>query len=57
MKLQLCVKFLLSNLIVTKNFNLQEFFRMEFYDNKGFVFSKAQNENINQTCNFAACTS
>jgi hypothetical protein len=57
MNLQGCVKIFLSNLIVTKNFDLQEFFRMEFYDNVGFVFSKARNENINQTCNFAACIS
>ena len=57
MNLQGCVKFLLSNLIVTKNFNLQKFFRIEYYDKTGFVFSKAQNENINQTCNFATCIS
>lgn len=57
MKLQACVKILLSNLIVTKNFDLQEFFRMEYYVKTGFVFSKAGNENINQTCNFAACIS
>jgi len=38
MYLQGYVKVLLSNLIVTKDFDLQEFFRMEFYDNTGFVF-------------------